>query len=274
MVFPDTGFHLNFSQYEVVIRTGCFLVIFAAIAIAEIIAPRRPLTLKKSLRWFGNLSIHLVNGILPRLLFPILPVGLAVLWARNGWGLLNVVPLPEAAAVVLTLVALDLLVYAQHVLFHRVRPFWRLHRMHHTDMDLDLTSALRFHPLEIIVSLLLKMAAVALLGPPAVAVFVFEVLLNGMAMFNHGNLRIPVLPDRLLRAIVVTPDMHRVHHSVLPQELNRNFGFNLSGWDRLFRTYQAQPAAGHEGMTIGLKGFQYPGYARFWKMIMSPLEKG
>jgi sterol desaturase/sphingolipid hydroxylase (fatty acid hydroxylase superfamily) len=274
MFLPDTGFHLNFSQYEVILRTGCFLVIFAVIAIAEIIAPRRPPTLKRSLRWFGNLSIQLVNGILPRLLFPILPVGLAVLWARNGWGLLNVVPIPGAAAIILTLVALDLLVYAQHVLFHRVRPFWRLHRMHHTDMELDLTSALRFHPLEIIVSLLLKMAAVALLGPPAVAVFLFEVLLNGMAMFNHGNLRIPALPDRLLRGIAVTPDMHRVHHSVLPRELNRNFGFCLSLWDRLFGTYQAQPEAGHEGMTIGLTGFRDPRYARFWKMIMIPLEKG
>lgn len=274
MIFPEAGFHLNFSQYEVLLRIGCFLVIFALIAIAEIIAPRRPLTLEKSLRWIGNLSVHLLNSILPRLLFPILPVGLAVLWARNGWGLLNVVPLPEWAAILLTIVALDLVVYGQHVLFHRVRPFWLLHRMHHTDMDIDLTTALRFHPLEIIVSLLLKMAAVALLGAPPAAVFIFEVLLNGMAMFNHGNLRIAGLPDRLLRAIVVTPDMHRVHHSVLPREFNRNFGFNLSIWDRLFGTYQAQPSAGHEGMTIGLKGFQDPRYARFWKMILSPLEKG
>lgn len=273
MIFPDTGFHLNFPQHEAVLRIGFFLVIFAVIAIAEIIAPRRPLTLKRSLRWFGNLSIHLVNGILPRLLFPILPVGLAVLWARNGWGLLNMVPFPKWAAFLLTIVALDLVVYAQHVLFHRVRPFWLLHRMHHTDMDIDLTSALRFHPLEILASLLLKMAAVALLGSPAVAVFIFEVILNGMAMFNHGNLRIPALPDKLLRGIVVTPDMHRVHHSVLPREFNRNFGFNLSVWDRLFGTYQAQPSAGHEGMTIGLTGFLDPRYARFWKMILNPLEK-
>jgi sterol desaturase/sphingolipid hydroxylase (fatty acid hydroxylase superfamily) len=274
MIFPEAGFQLNFSQYEILLRIGCFLVIFAVVAIAEIVAPRRPLNLKRSMRWFGNLSIHLLNGILPRLLFPILPVGVAVLWARNGWGLLNLVPLAEWAAIILTLVALDLLVYAQHVLFHRARPFWRLHRMHHTDMEIDLTTALRFHPLEIIASLLLKMAAVALLGSPAIAVFIFEVLLNGMAMFNHGNLRLPALPDRLLRGIVVTPDMHRVHHSVLPRELNRNFGFNLSAWDRLFGTYQAQPVAGHEGMTIGLTGFRDPQYARFWKMIMIPLEKG
>ena len=273
MVFPDTDFHLNFSQHEIAIRTVCFMVIFAVVALAEIVAPRRPLTLKRSLRWFGNLSIHVVNGILPRLLFPILPVGMAMLWARNGWGLLRIAPLPEAAAFILTLLALDLLVYGQHILFHRVRLFWLLHRMHHTDMDLDLTSALRFHPLEIMVSLLLKMVAVAVLGPPAAAVLIFEILLNGMAMFTHANLRIPVPADRLLRGIVVTPDMHRVHHSVLPRELNRNFGFNLSAWDRLFGTYQVQPQAGHEAMTIGLTGFRDPGYARFWKMIMIPLEK-
>jgi sterol desaturase/sphingolipid hydroxylase (fatty acid hydroxylase superfamily) len=274
MVFPETAFQLNFPQHEALLRTGCFLVVFAVVALAEAFAPRRPPTLKRSLRWFGNLSVLLLNGILPRLLFPILPVGVAVLWTRNGWGLLNIAPLPGWAAFILTILALDLLVYAQHVLFHRVRPFWRLHRMHHTDMDLDLTTALRFHPLEIMASLLLKMAAVALLGPPAPAVFIFEVLLNGMAMFNHGNLRIPELPERLLRGIVVTPDMHRVHHSVLPQEFNRNFGFNFSGWDRLFGTYQAQPAAGHEGMAIGLPGYRNPDYARFWKMITIPMEKG
>jgi sterol desaturase/sphingolipid hydroxylase (fatty acid hydroxylase superfamily) len=274
MIFPDTAFHLNVSQHEAVIRIGCFLVLFTVIAIAEIVAPRRPLSVKKSLRWFGNLSVHLVNGILPRLLFPILPVGMAVLWAQKGWGLLNIDPLPEAAAIIVSVLALDLVIYAQHVLFHRVHFFWRLHRMHHTDLDLDLTSALRFHPLEIVISLLIKMAVVALLGPPAIAVFIFEILLNGMAMFNHGNFRIPARPDRLLRRIVVTPDMHRVHHSVLLQESNRNFGFNLSWWDRLFGTYQAQPSAGHEGMSIGLTGFLDVRYARFWKMILNPLDKG
>jgi sterol desaturase/sphingolipid hydroxylase (fatty acid hydroxylase superfamily) len=274
MIFPDTAFHLNVSQHEAVIRIGCFLVLFTVIAIAEIVVPRRPLSVKKSLRWFGNLSVHLVNGILPRLLFPILPVGMAALWAQKGWGLLNIDPLPEAAAIIVSVLALDLVIYAQHVLFHRVHFFWRLHRMHHTDLDLDLTSALRFHPLEIVISLLIKMAVVALLGPPAVAVFIFEILLNGMAMFNHGNFRIPARPDRLLRRIVVTPDMHLVHHSTLRQESNHNYGFNLSWWDRLFGTYQAEPAAGREGMSIGLTGFLDVRYARFWKMILNPLEKG
>jgi sterol desaturase/sphingolipid hydroxylase (fatty acid hydroxylase superfamily) len=274
MIFPDTGFHLNFSQHEIALRTGCFLLVFAVIVLAEIVAPRRPLIVKKSLRWFGNLSIHLVNGILPRLLFPILPVGMAILWAQKGWGFLNIVPFPEAAAVLLGVLALDLAIYAQHVLFHQVHLFWRLHRMHHTDLDLDLTSALRFHPLEIVISLLIKMAVVALLGPPALAVLIFEIFLNGMAMFNHGNFRIPARPDRLLRRIVVTPDMHLVHHSTLRQESNHNYGFNLSWWDRLFGTYQAEPAAGREGMSIGLTGFLDVRYARFWKMILNPLEKG
>lgn len=274
MIFPDTVFQLNFLQHEAVIRIDCFLVFFTVIAIAELLVPRRPLIVRKSMRWFGNWSVHLLNGILPRLLFPILPVGMAVLWTQKGWGLLNIAPLPEAAAIIFSFLGLDLVIYAQHVLFHRIPFFWRLHRMHHTDLDLDLTSALRFHPLEIVVSLLIKMAVVALFGPPAVAVFIFEILLNGMAMFNHGNFRIPARPDSLLRRIVVTPDMHLVHHSILRQESNHNFGFNLSWWDRLFGTYQAQPTAGHDGMTIGLKGFMDIRYARFWKMILNPLEKG
>jgi sterol desaturase/sphingolipid hydroxylase (fatty acid hydroxylase superfamily) len=274
MIFPDAGFQSIISQHETAIRIGCFLVIFTVIAILETVVPRRPLTVKKSLRWFGNLSVHLLNGAISRLAFPLLPVGMAILWAQKGWGLLNIALLSEAAAIILSLLVLDLVIYAQHVLFHRVHFFWRLHRMHHTDMDLDLTSALRFHPLEIVISLLIKIAVVALLGPPALAVLIFEVLLNGMAMFNHGNFRIPVLPDRLLRGILVTPDMHLVHHSILRQESNHNFGFNLSWWDRLFGTYQAEPAAGREGMIIGLTGFLDVRYARFWKMILNPMEEG
>ncbi|MFA5180102.1 MAG: sterol desaturase family protein [Syntrophales bacterium] len=259
---------------ETTIRIVCFFSIFIVIAIMEMIAPRRPLVLRRSLRWFGNLSIQLVNGILPRLLFPILPVGMAALWAQKGWGLLNVVPLPTTAAILSSLLILDLVIYAQHLLFHRIHFFWRIHRMHHTDMDLDLTSALRFHPLEIMISLLIKMAVVAALGPPAVAVFIFEILLNGMAMFNHGNFRIPTRMDNRLRIIMVTPDMHLVHHSIHRQESNHNFGFNLSWWDRLFGTYQAEPAAGREGMIIGLTGFLDDRYSHLGKMILNPFEKG
>ncbi|MCE5265256.1 MAG: sterol desaturase family protein [Deltaproteobacteria bacterium] len=273
MILPDAGFDWNVTQHEAALRAGFFLAIFAVVAVAETAAPRRPRALKRSLRWLGNLCMHVVNALFPRLLFPVLPVGMAVLWAEKGWGLLNIIPAPRWVAAILTLVALDGLVYVQHFLFHRVRPLWLLHRMHHTDMDLDLTSALRFHPLEILISLLLKMAMVALLGPPAAVVLAFEVLLNGMAMFTHANLRIPAPADGLLRQVFVTPDMHRFHHSVLPREFNRNFGFNLSLWDRLFKTYQAQPAAGHTGMTIGLTGFRDPAYARFWKMMLLPWEK-
>jgi len=274
MIFPDLGFQLAYSGHETAIRIGCFLGFFAAIALAEHLFPRRPLIVKKSLRWFGNLSVHLVNGLLPQLLFPILPVGMALLWAQKGWGLLNAFPLPGVAAVIASILVLDLVIYAQHLLFHRISFLWRLHRMHHTDLDLDLTSALRFHPLEIVASLVIKLALVALLGPPALAVLLFEILLNGMAMFNHGNFRIPMGPDSLLRRLVVTPDMHLVHHSIIRQESNHNYGFNLSWWDRLFGTYQAEPAEGRAAMTIGLKGFLDVRYARFREMILNPFEKG
>jgi sterol desaturase/sphingolipid hydroxylase (fatty acid hydroxylase superfamily) len=273
MIFPDTGFQLNLFDHEAGIRIGFFLMIFSDVAIAETVVPRRPRRVPKSFRWFGNGSVHLINGLLPRLLFPILPVGMALLWTQKGWGLMNIAPLPEAAAVILTLLTLDLTIYVQHFLFHRVRALWRLHRMHHTDMDLDLTSALRFHPIEIALSLLVKLAVVALLGPPAIAVLMFEILLNGVAMFNHGNFRIPLRADDLLRRIVVTPDMHRVHHSVLGRESNSNFSFNLSWWDRLFGTYRAQPAAGHDGMTIGLTGFLDIRHSRFREMLLTPFRK-
>jgi sterol desaturase/sphingolipid hydroxylase (fatty acid hydroxylase superfamily) len=274
MSFSNTNIPLILLDHETAIRLVCFLGIFIAIAVLEIVIPRRPLIVKKSLRWFGNLSVQIVNGFLPRLIFPILPVGMAVLWAQKGWGLLNFVPLPATTAIFLSLLVLDLVIYAQHVLFHRIHFLWRLHRMHHTDMDLDLTSALRFHPLEILISLLIKMAMVAVLGPPAAAVLIFEIILNGMAMFNHGNFRIPPKFDSYIRKIAVTPDMHLVHHSIFQQESNHNFGFNLSLWDRLFGTYQEEPEAGREKMIIGFTGFLDVRYARFWKMILNPLEKG
>lgn len=273
MTYPDTFFRLDLSAHEAGIRIGFFLAIFTAVAIAEIVAPRRPRLAPKSFRWFGNGSVHLINGLLPRLLFPILPVGMALLWAQEGWGLMNIARFPEPAAVILTLLTLDLAIYFQHFLFHRVRLLWRLHRMHHTDLDLDLTSALRFHPIEILLSLLVKLTIVGLLGPPAIAVLMFEILLNGVAMFNHGNFRIPARADSLLRRIVVTPDMHRVHHSVLGRESNSNFGFNLSWWDRLFGTYRAQPEAGHDGMTIGLTGFLDIRHSRLREMLLSPFRK-
>jgi sterol desaturase/sphingolipid hydroxylase (fatty acid hydroxylase superfamily) len=175
---------------------------------------------------------------------------------ESGAGLLNQVGVPYPVAVVVSILVLDLVIYLQHLMFHAVPILWRLHRMHHADLDFDVTTGARFHPIEIVLSMLIKFAAIAVLGPPAVAVLVFEVLLNATAMFNHGNVRIPPAWDRVLRWVVVTPDMHRVHHSIEAPETNSNFGFNLPWWDRLFGTYRAQPAAGHEGMTIGIGQFR------------------
>ena len=199
------------------------------------------------------------NTVVVRLLVPLAPVALALLAAERGWGLLNLVALPFWFEVALSVIVLDFVIYLQHVMFHAVPALWRLHRMHHADLDFDVTTGSRFHPVEILLSVLLKMAAVVVIGPPAAAVLIFEVLLNGTSMFNHGNVRLPVSLDRVLRWFVVTPDMHRVHHSDIPAETNSNFGFNLPWWDRLFGTYRAQPALGHENMTIGLDTFREAG---------------
>lgn len=241
---------------EIVIRLSFFLGILTFIAIWELLAPRRFLTISKTSRWFGNLGIISFNGAVVRLGFPILPVGLALLGQKNGWGLLNNFDLPYWLAVVVGVIALDLVIYLQHVMFHAVPALWRLHMMHHADLDFDVTTGLRFHPIEIVLSTGIKLAAVVVLGPPLLGVLVFEVLLNATAMFNHGNIHIPNSFDRILRLFVVTPDMHRVHHSVVIKETNSNFGFNLPWWDRLLGTYCDQPAAGHQGMTIGLSQFR------------------
>jgi sterol desaturase/sphingolipid hydroxylase (fatty acid hydroxylase superfamily) len=241
---------------EIAIRLSFFLGILICVATWELLAPRRGLTTSKIVRWFGNLAIILLNAVGIRLLFPILPVGLALVAQKNGWGLLNNFDLPYWLAVIVGVIVLDLVIYLQHVMFHAVPVFWRLHMMHHADLDFDVTTGLRFHPVEIILSSGIKLAAVVVLGPPALAVLVFEVLLNATSMFNHGNIRIPTSVDAVLRLFVVTPDMHRVHHSVVIKETNSNFGFNLPWWDRLLGTYRDQPAAGHREMTIGLSQFR------------------
>ena len=235
---------------------GFFLGILAAMATWEIIAPRRRQEAWRSIRWSSNLGIAFLNSLLVRLLFPTAAVGLAVLAESREWGLFNVLDPPWWIAVVASVVVLDLAIYLQHVLFHAVPALWRLHRMHHADLAFDVTTGVRFHPLEIVLSMGIKLAVVAALGPPAGAVLVFEVLLNGTSMFNHGNVRMPGGLDRVLRWIVVTPDMHRVHHSIQPKETNSNFGFNLPWWDRLFGTYRAQPEDGHEEMIIGIEQFR------------------
>jgi sterol desaturase/sphingolipid hydroxylase (fatty acid hydroxylase superfamily) len=246
------------QNYEAAIRLGFFVGIFAVMALWEQLAPRRILTVGKAIRWTNNLGLVALNTLLLRLLFPAAAVGMATLAEDQGWGLLNHFQAPLWLAVPLAVIALDFVVWLQHVMVHAIPALWRLHRVHHADPDYDVTTGSRFHPLEIILSMLIKFTAIVLLGPPVVAVFIFEVLLNATAMFNHGNVRLPAKLDRFLRWFVVTPDMHRVHHSIEDDETNSNFGFNLPWWDRLFGTYRDQPRGGHEKMTIGIRGYNQP----------------
>jgi len=243
-------------NHEPAVRLGAFLGIFAVMALWELAGPRRRLTTAKGVRWFSNLGITVVDTVVVRLLFPAAAVGMAVLAAERGWGVFNQVSAPAVLTMVASVLLLDLAIYLQHVMFHAVPMLWRLHMVHHADVDFDVTTGLRFHPVEIVLSMLIKLGVVLFLGPPVVAVLIFEVLLNATAMFNHGNVQIALSLDRVLRWFVVTPDMHRVHHSVIRQETNSNFGFNLPWWDRLLGTYRAQPAAGQEAMTIGLEEYQ------------------
>ena len=235
------------------------LVLFslgAVFALWEMSTPRRRLTARKSVRWFSNLALVTMNTLLVPLLVPIAAMGMAKLAQEQGWGLLNFYSVPYLVAFVFTILALDFVIYLQHVMFHSVPILWRLHRVHHSDVDLDVSSGTRFHIIEILISMGIKVAAITLIGPPVLAVLAFEVLLNGTAMFNHANIRLPDRVDRLLRMVLVTPDMHRVHHSVVRKEMDANFGFNLPWWDHLCGTYRAQPEAGHEGMTIGVEQFR------------------
>jgi sterol desaturase/sphingolipid hydroxylase (fatty acid hydroxylase superfamily) len=238
---------------EPLVRLLVFAVIFAAVAAWEILAPRREQHLARGTRWPSNVGVVVLDTVLVRLVFPTTAVGLALLAEARGWGLLHALELPIWASVPLAVTALDLAIYLQHVLFHAVPVLWRLHRMHHADLEFDVTTGARFHPIEILLSMAIKLGVVAALGAPAVAVLLFEVLFNATSMFNHSNVRMPAGLDRVLRWIVVTPDMHRVHHSIVARETNSNFGFNLPWWDRLFGTYREQPAAGHEAMTIGIE---------------------
>jgi sterol desaturase/sphingolipid hydroxylase (fatty acid hydroxylase superfamily) len=241
---------------EPFIRLAAFLGVFAAVAAWESLSPRRRLNTSKASRWISNISITVVGTAVVRGIFPVL----AVTFAANApsMGILQLVPLPFFIKVIAGVLALDLIIYGQHVMFHSIPLLWRLHMMHHADLDVDVTTGLRFHPVEILLSMIIKLAAILLFGPPVVAVILFEILLNATSMFNHGNIRMGGSLDRLLRLFVVTPDMHRVHHSVVILEANSNFGFNLPWWDRLFGTYRAQPAAGHTDMVLGLSQFRDP----------------
>jgi sterol desaturase/sphingolipid hydroxylase (fatty acid hydroxylase superfamily) len=259
---------------EIPIRLGSFFTILAVMAIWELAAKRRTPQQSKPLRWTNNLSLTFLDNIAVRAIFPVAAVGAAEFAAARGIGFCNAFAVPYPAAFVLSLFALDGTIYLQHRLFHAVPLLWRLHRVHHADLDIDVTTGARFHPIEIVLSMLIKFAAVIALGAPALAVLAFEVLLNATSMFNHGNVRLPAGVDRVLRRVVVTPDMHRVHHSIDPRETNTNFGFNLPWWDHLFGTYRAQPAAGHDAMTIGIGQFRDPRELWLDRMLLQPFRAG
>jgi len=259
---------------EPTVRLSAFLGIFVLMAVAETMRPRRKRLHTRLRRWTSNLGVVVLNTLAVRFIFPVAAVGVAVLAEKNGWGLFNALAWPLWVKVILAVAILDLVIYLQHVLVHAVPALWRLHRMHHADLDYDVTTGARFHPIEIIFSMVIKLTVVSALGAPPVAVIVFEVLLNATAMFNHANFHLPVCIDRWLRLIVVTPDMHRVHHSIVVQETNSNFGFNLPWWDRIFGTYRDQPAAGHDDMTIGIEQFRTEADLRLDQMLIQPFREG
>jgi sterol desaturase/sphingolipid hydroxylase (fatty acid hydroxylase superfamily) len=252
------------------IRLGFFFGILVVMFLWELIAPRRPLTTSKITRWFSNLCLVLIDSIVVRLIFPTALVGIAFLAQQRGWGIFNQFEMPSLLKITLSVLILDLAIYLQHIMFHSIPLFWRLHMVHHSDMDIDVTTGIRFHPIEIVLSMGIKMIAAILIGPPPIAVVVFEVLLNGTSMFNHGNVRYSQNIDSFLRLLVVTPEMHRVHHSTIRWETNSNLGFNFPWWDRLFGTYRDQPAKGHLEMSIGLDQFKEPNKLTLPWLIVLP----
>jgi sterol desaturase/sphingolipid hydroxylase (fatty acid hydroxylase superfamily) len=257
-------------EVEPIIRLVFFVGLLLALGISEVLAPRRKRCLPRFKRWPGNLGIAAVNTLMLRIVFPTAAVGVALLAENKGWGVFNMSGVPGWIAIPASVIILDFVIYLQHVLFHAAPLLWRLHRMHHADVDIDVTTGVRFHPLEIALSMCIKLGVVIALGVPGLAVLIFEVLLNATSMFNHGNIRIPLHLDKVLRWLLVTPDMHRVHHSWYKEETNSNFGFNLPWWDRLFGTYRDQPGDGHEAMTIGLEQFRDPAWERLDRMLVQP----
>lgn len=255
---------------EAFIRLAFFLGIFVIVALWELAAPRKRLTVPKLGRWGNNLGMILFDVVMIRVLMPAAAIQMAVATQHNGWGILHYYHVSLIPAMIIGVLALDLVIYLQHLMFHAVPILWRLHMVHHADLDIDVSTALRFHPIEILISMGIKMAAVAVIGPPMLAVLVFEIILNGTAMFNHGNIRLSLAIDRLLRLLVVTPDMHRVHHSVIIRETNSNFGFNFPWWDRMLGTYRSQPAAGHEKMVIGLSQFRDVRRLNLFRLLILP----
>lgn len=262
-------------ENEPLLRSSFFLTVLLIMAVLEFLYPRRKLLVSRAQRWFNNLGIVVLNTIIVRLLLPAGAVGVALLSQESATGLFNRLDLPVYIELIAAILLLDLAIYLQHVMFHALPLLWKLHRVHHADPDFDVTTGLRFHPFEILISMLIKFAAIFLIGPSAIAVIIFEILLNATSMFNHGNLRLPAALDSLLRLFIVTPDMHRVHHSIEQDETNSNFGFNLPWWDRLFRTYRAQPEKGHESMQIGVDKLSDPAQiTRLYGMLALPFVQG
>jgi sterol desaturase/sphingolipid hydroxylase (fatty acid hydroxylase superfamily) len=259
-------------QLEIIVRVGGAALVFAIMALWEWYAPRRRLSVGRWPRWPGNLGILAIDIVAVRLLVPTAAVGVALIAADKGWGLFAILGLPGWATLLLGVIALDLVIYTQHYVFHHVPVLWRLHRMHHADLDIDVTTGVRFHPIEILISLGIKIAAVAALGVPPPAVVIFEVLLNATSMFNHSNVALAPRLDRLARWIVVTPQMHQVHHSIVRAETDSNFGFNLPWWDRLFGTYRAEPAAGEKNIVIGLPIFRDVAELRIVRLLTQPFR--
>jgi sterol desaturase/sphingolipid hydroxylase (fatty acid hydroxylase superfamily) len=259
-------------KFEIAVRVGAYAAVFAVLAAWEVLAPRRNLTVGRRPRWPNNLGVLVVDVLAVRLIIPTAAVGFAILAAERGWGLFPMLGVPGWLAAILGFLLLDLIIYVQHVAFHHVPVLWRLHRMHHADLDIDVTTGVRFHPIEILLSMVIKIVAVVALGIPAVSVLIFEVVLNATSMFNHSNVTMPERLDRVIRWLVVTPDMHRVHHSILRRETDSNFGFNLPWWDRLFGTYRARPEAGHTAMTIGIPIFRDPRELRIDRLLTQPFR--
>ncbi|MEK6216370.1 MAG: sterol desaturase family protein [Boseongicola sp.] len=257
-------------ENEASVRLVAFGAMLIVMALWELAAPRRRVEIPRLIRWTNNLGLVVVDSIVVRLSFPLLAVGVALIAQERSWGLLHSFDIPDWLAVLIAVLILDFAIYLQHVLFHAVPAFWRLHRVHHADLEFDLTTGLRFHPIEIVLSMIWKMAVVAALGAPPIAVLIFEVVLNASALFNHSNIALPRGLDAILRLFIVTPDMHRVHHSVHVRETNSNFGFNVPWWDRLFGTYIAQPRDGHQKMSIGIDQFRSTGDLRIDRMLVQP----
>jgi sterol desaturase/sphingolipid hydroxylase (fatty acid hydroxylase superfamily) len=259
---------------EPLVRLSFFIGVFLVMAFGEVVFPRRSLNVSKTRRWTANLTITFTNGFLVRFIFGAGATGFAIIVQDRGWGVLNIIETPLWLQVAISLIVLDFIIYMQHLIFHHVPLLWRLHKVHHTDLDYDVTTGARFHPFEIMLSMGIKMGAIFFLGAPPISVILFEIALNASAMFNHGNVSLPERADKLIRLVIVTPDMHRVHHSVVIREFNSNFGFSVSWWDRIFGTYKASPEKGHLDMNIGRASHREQNRLNYFYLLAIPFQRG